>query len=224
MYARIIMVNQIMNQDNGVTEKFSNIRYSSPGRVVHARQVDPDRQSATVSNRAMFERAIWNVRALFQKGKLASVQQEMNRSGINILGLSEIRWKGAGRISSENTTIIYSGGDSHSRGVGVILNKGVAAALIRYWAKSDRVMVAKIRGQPFKICIIQAYAPTADSLEEDIIYFYDQLNQAKTQCKSQVILVVMGDFNAELGQGSFEDIVGSYGLSKRNERGDKLIE
>ena len=113
----------------------------------------------------------------------------MNRIGIDILGLSEIRWKAGGRLNSENTIIIYSGGDSHPRGVGVISSKVVAAVLIGYWAISDRVVVVKIRGRPSNICIIQAYAPTADNSEEDIIYFYDQLNQAKTKCKLQDSLV-----------------------------------
>ena len=80
----------------------------------------------------------------------------MNRLAIEIVGLSEISWKGGDKINSENTTIIYSGGDSHSRRVGAILNKVVAAALIGYWAISERIMVVKIRGQPFNICIIQA--------------------------------------------------------------------
>ena len=105
-----------------------------------------------------------------------------------------------------------------------ILYKGVAAALIMHLAISDRVMVVKIRGQPFNICNIQAYAPKADSSEEDITFFYDQLNRAKTQCKSQDILVIMGDFIAKVCKGSYEDIVRSYGLGERNERGDKLIE
>ena len=34
----------------------------------------------------------------------------------------------------------------------------------------------------------------------------------------------MGDFNTKVGKGSYKDIVGSYGLGERNERGDKLIE
>ena len=34
----------------------------------------------------------------------------------------------------------------------------------------------------------------------------------------------MGDCNAKIGQGRYEDNVGSYGLGERNERGDKLIE
>jgi len=211
-------------QDNGVKGMLLNRSCSSPGRVFHAQQVDPDRQPATVSNKDMLKIATWNVRTLYQKGKLANVQQEMDRLQIDILGLCEIRWTGGGKITSENTTIIYSGGDSHLRGVGFILTKDVAAALIGYWALSDRVLLIKIKGRPFNVCIIQAYAPTADSSEEDIEDFYGQLDQAKKQCKSQDILIVMGDFNAKVGKGGYEDIVGSYGLGERNERGDKLIE
>ena len=200
------MVNQMFYQDNGVKGMLLNRSCSSPGRVFHAQQVDPDRQPATVSNKDMLKIATWNVRTLYQKGKLANVQQEMDRLQIDILGLSEIRWTGGGKITSENTTIIYSGGDSHLRGVGFILNKDVAAALIGYWALSDRVLLIKIKGRPFNVCIIQAYAPTADSSEEDIEDFYGQLDQAKKQCKSQDILIVMGDFNAKVGKGGYEDM------------------
>jgi len=146
----------------------------------------------------------------------------MNRLRIDILGLSEIRWKGG--IKSENTTIIYSGGDSHSRGVGFILIKVVAAALLEFWAISDRVIVVKIRGHSFSKNIVQVYAPTADSSEEDIIYFYDQLNQARAQFKSQDSLVIVCDFNVKVDNRSYEDIVGPYGLGERNIRNDKLIE
>ncbi len=31
----------------------------------------------------------------------------------------------------------------------------------------------------------------------------------------------MGDLNAKVGEGKYEDIVGSHGLDERNERGDK---
>ena len=79
---------------------------------------------------------------------MANVQQEMDRLQIDILGLCEIRWTGGGKITSENTTIIYSGGDSHLRGVSFILTKDVAAALIGYWALSDRVLLIKIKGRP----------------------------------------------------------------------------
>ncbi len=104
---------------------------------------------------------------------------------IDILGLSEVRWKGAGKIKDEDTTFIYSGGDSHSRGVGLVLSKEVAGALLDCWAISDRILVAKIQGRPFSICIIQVYAPRTEFSEQDIEVVYEQFHQAKKQCKSQ---------------------------------------
>ena len=38
----------------------------------------------------------WNVRTLFQNGKFDNVKQEMTRMRINILGMCEVRWTGAG--------------------------------------------------------------------------------------------------------------------------------
>ena len=47
---------------------------------------------------------------------------------------------------------------------------------------------------------------------------------AKSQCKSQDVVIVMADFNAKVGDERYEDTVGPHGLGNRNERGDKLIE
>ena len=44
------------------------------------------------------------------------------------------------------------------------------------------------------------------------------------QCKSQEIVIVMGDFNCKVGEGLENGTVGAYGLGQRNERGEKFIE
>ena len=75
------------------------------------RQVSPDRHPATVRNRHQLKIATWNVQTMLQKGKLQNVIQEMKRMNINILGLSEMRWKGAGCITSDGYKVLYSGGD-----------------------------------------------------------------------------------------------------------------
>ncbi|GFS13724.1 craniofacial development protein 2-like [Elysia marginata] len=62
------------------------------------------------------------------------------------------------------------------------------------------------------------------SSEEDIEKFYEELETAKKQCKPQNPLIIMGDFNAKVGQEQVEDIVGNHGLGIKNERGEKLIE
>ena len=53
--------------------------------------------------------------------------------------------------------------------------------------------------------------------------FYEQLSDAQKQCQSQEVTIVMGDFNAIVGKGRFEDTVGPHGLGDRNFRGERLI-
>ncbi len=82
----------------------------------------------------------------------------------------------------------------------------------------------KIKGQPFDIAVIQAYAPTSASSDEDLEVFYEDLDRAKDICHSQDIIIMMGDLNANVGKGCEENIVGGHGLGTRNERGDMWVE
>ena len=66
---------------------------TSLGRNIHVRQVDSDRHPETVSNKFTQRIGSWNVRTLYQPGKLHNIKQEMHRLNINMLGLCETRWQ-----------------------------------------------------------------------------------------------------------------------------------
>ena len=53
----------------------------------------------------------WNVQTLYQSGKLAQVIREFNNYKLNILGLSEVRWTGSGRLNDKSISLLYSGHD-----------------------------------------------------------------------------------------------------------------
>ncbi|GFO22539.1 craniofacial development protein 2-like protein [Plakobranchus ocellatus] len=89
----------------------------------------------------------------------------------------------------------------------------VSKAIKGYWALLDRVLLVKIAGKPVDLNIIQVYAPTANSDDEDLDKFYNNLDTAKTQCKSQDPLIIMGGFNAKVGTDKVDDIVGKHGLA-----------
>lgn len=76
----------------------------------------------------------------------------------------------------------YSGGDHHERGVGILLNKKVANSVIGFWLVSDRVALVKLKAEPFNINVIQVYAPTSASAEEEVeeSYMYLQCFTIKT--------------------------------------------
>ena len=67
----------------------------------------------------------WNVRSMNQ-GKLEVVKQEIARVNINILGISELKWKGIGEFNSDDHYIHYYGQESLRRNrVAIIVNKRV---------------------------------------------------------------------------------------------------
>ena len=209
----------------------------SPGQTSHEAQVAFDRYQATVPKRKKWKVrrnrrkqkskiriATWNVRTLYQTGKKANVEREMERMNLQVLGLSEVRWPGVGvNPTASGGTFIYSGGQNAEKGVGVMLSKFIKPCLIGYWAISERVLLVRLKGAPFNICIIQVYAPTSEHDEEEVDQFYQELDQARQQCKEHEVIMVIGDLNAKVGQGRTADIVGPHGLGRRNDRGDRFV-
>lgn len=210
------------NGVNGISIAFG--RNPSPGMDCHVQQVTPDRHQAAVRNKEPLRMGTWNVRTMSETGKLENVKREMDRLKINILGISEMRWTGAGKIISDDKTIIFSGGERCQHGVGVILDKERSKSVMGFWAISERIVLVKLKGQPFNLSIIQVYAPTSEHTDEEIEAFYEDLEKARKQCKSQEIILIMGDMNVKVGKGREGNIVGPHGLGTRNVRGERWVE
>ena len=64
------------------------------------------------------------------QGKLEVVKQEIARVNTNILGFSELKWTGKGKVNSGDHCIYYCGQESLRRnGVAIIVNKRVQNAV-----------------------------------------------------------------------------------------------
>ena len=164
---------------------------------------------------------------MYQAGKLENIALETKRMGIDIMCLAEVRWLQSGKIVCNDHTLIYSGHKKdHKHGVGLLLSKVVSKSVLWYCALSDRILLVRIHGKPFNLSIIQVYAPTSASSEEEIEDFYSDLEDAYKKCGNQHILTVMGDLNAKVGgeQGPLQEIVGKHGLGERNDRGDLWVD
>ena len=74
-------------------------------------------------------------------GKLDVFKPEMARINIDILGISERKWMGMGKLNSNNYRIYYCGQESCRRiGVALIVNKRVGKAVLGYNLKNDRMI------------------------------------------------------------------------------------
>ena len=73
-----------------------------------------------------------------------------------------------------------------------------------------------------------AYAPTSrttEQNEEELEKFYDDLDEALINVESKYKIII-GDFNAKIGKKEDDSgsiYVGPYGISNRNDRGERLL-
>ena len=171
--------------------------------------------------------ATWNVRTLFDDGKLETAIKEMNRYKLDIIGLCETRWTKHGEEKRDGASLIYSGKDSlHSHGVGLLMNKTSRRSLLTWEAISERIMTARFQGTHTKMTVIQVYAPinnATDACKED---FYNTLQAIVDKTPRHDLILLMGDFNAKISKdrNGQENAIGPFGSSKEtNDNGERLI-
>ena len=117
----------------------------------------------------------WNVRYMNHR-KLKVVKQEMTIVNIDILGISKLKWTGMGEFNSNEHSIYYCGQESLIRnGVAIIVNKRVQNAVLGCNLKKDRMISVRFQGKPFNITVIQVYAPTSNTEEAEVEWFYEDL-------------------------------------------------
>lgn len=159
----------------------------------------------------------------------AVVAREIRKYDIDVLGITECRWAGFGRMKTQTgETFLYSGreDDAHLRGVAMMLSKKAAGCLISWSPVNDRIITARFDSRFIRITIVQVYAPTNDADEEAKDFFYEQVQKVIDKIPRHDIVILMGDWNAKVGdqQDGEEGVVGHHGLhGERSENGNALL-
>ena len=79
------------------------------------------------------------------------------------------------------------------------------------------------QGKPFNIRVIQAYAPTSNTEEAEVEWFYEDLQDLLELTPPKDVLFIIGDWNAKVESQETPEITGKFGLGVRNEAGQRLI-
>ena len=74
-----------------------------------------------------------------------------------------------------------------------------------YKAKSVTIISIHLGAAPFNITIIQIYAPTSSHDDSEVDHFFQQLQKTIDKTPKKDILVVQGDWNAEVGKDAKAD-------------------
>jgi predicted secreted protein len=149
-----------------------------------------------------------------------NIALEMKRLNIDTLGISEVRWIENDRVNTDQYKFIYAGGQK----VGIMVRKTISQRIEEVKPISDRVIAVKINAKPKPIIVIQIYALTSNKEDEKVKEFYEKVEEALKKVRKDSLIVIMGNFNAKIGQGKVGDTVGNFGLGERNDRGDRMIE
>lgn len=172
--------------------------------------------------------AQWNIRTLMERTRLAQVEKEMKRYKIEILGLSEVRWNGCGEMkTTDGSTFLHSGLENGSNyGVGFLMSNEVRKSLLDWNPVSERIITMRIRTRARNLNLVQCYAPTEVADQEAKDAFYESLTATLGELNKGEIVIMMGDFNAQIGNDNsgMEHIMGKHGMGRRTDNGDRLVE
>ena len=82
----------------------------------------------------------------------------------------------------------------------------------------------RFQGKPFNITVIQAYAPTSNTEEAEVEWFYEDLQERLEQTLKKDVLFIIWDWNPKVGSQAIPGVTGKFGFGVQNETGQRLIE
>ena len=68
------------------------------------------------------------------------------------------------------------------------------------------------QGEPFNITVIQAYAPTNNTEEAEVEWFYEDLHNLLELTPKKDLIFIIGDWNAKVGSQETPRVTGKFGL------------
>ena len=110
------------------------------------------------------------------QGKLEVGKQEMPGVNIDILGISELKWKEMGEFNSADHYVYYLGKESLRRnGEALIVKKRTRNSVRGCNLINNGMISVHFQGKPFNMRLIQVYTPTTNAEEAKVEWFYEDL-------------------------------------------------
>ena len=105
------------------------------------------------------------------------------------------------------------------------MTKIVKGSLIDFELQSDRICKIRLKGRFRNITVISGYAPTNDTDVQEKENFYENLEEVCNRIPRYDMVIIMGDFNAQIGKQEYQQqVAGPYTIhDTSNENGNMLI-
>ena len=100
-----------------------------------------------------------------------------------------------------------------------MVNIRVRNAVLGCTLNNDRMITLCFQGKPFNITVIQVYAPTSNTEEAEVEWFYEDLQDLLELTPPNDVLFIIGDWNAKVGTQETPGVTGKFGFGIQNEAG-----
>lgn len=162
--------------------------------------------------------------------RTALIDIELETTNIDIAALQETRLSGEGMLRERERTFYWVGlpeGQRRTAGVAFAIKNDLADKLTENpKGISERIITMRIEmSRNRNITLINVYAPTMTYPDETKEAFYAQLREVIANVPATDKLVLLGDFNARVGNDSatWGSVLGQFGRGNSNENGCLLL-
>ncbi|VDO64327.1 unnamed protein product [Schistosoma margrebowiei] len=154
---------------------------------------------------------------MWETGRINQIAMEMWRYNSSVYGISENHWTQAGQQSLDTRKLLmYSGHEEedapHTQGVTLMLFKEARKALIGWESHGSRIFKAsfKTKKEGNTMNIVQCYAPTNDTNDNNKDEYYERLQLIIAKCPRKDLTILIRDLNSKIGTDNMghEDIMG----------------
>ncbi len=164
-------------------------------------QARRDRPWGVVSPRDTLRIGCVNVTSMGKEmdGRAELAVDTLQQYKLAVCGLSEVRLGESGKRRIGGYTVFYSGRKKGTYGVRKAVQNRLAQGVTAWEAVSDRIMWLRFNAKSVPTTFIQCYASTEASTTEAKERFHKALGKVMREVHGRDYLVVMGDFNARVG-------------------------
>jgi len=114
--------------------------------------------------------------------------------------------------------VYYSGGERAEKGVVIVVHKSIVRSVVKKTVYNDRIIVIKLQAEPINILMMQVYMPTSEHEDDEVEELYDIIEEIlEEDGKGDTNTIIMGDWNSVVGDKSYRNTVGPYGLRRITE-------
>lgn len=193
---------------------------NEPGRIESKQKIKTGKKK-----KEQIKIGTWNIRTMLETGKMEQITLELEKYGIDLGALQEIRWKGQGTVDGAQCTVYYSGNEKQGQyGVAFMVMKKLKHLVLDFKPINERLAYMRIEMKPFNLSLLNVYAPTETAEEEVKNGFYEKLETEYEKIPKEDTIIVLGDFNARIGkEDHLRQIAGKETIhEKSNDNGERL--